>query len=68
MATRRRGRPKLPEDQIRTVSITILVTREERRWIDRAAKAADMSISSWARERILAGFGRGDTGTRPRGR
>ena len=58
MATRRLGRPKLPQERVRRISVSFLVTPEEYRWIRKVARGVDMTISSWARERILAGYGR----------
>lgn len=51
-----RGRPRLPDDRVREWSIHATVTRTEYLLVKKAAKAVDMSISAWAREKILAGF------------
>jgi predicted HicB family RNase H-like nuclease len=58
MAKRRKGRPKLPREATRRFSVHVLVTPEEHRRVKRAARASDMSISAWAREKILAGLPR----------
>ena len=58
MSERRRGRPRLPSERARRLSVHILVTAAEHRLIKRAAAAADMPVSSWVRERLLAGLGR----------
>lgn len=42
---------------IRTVFLPIRLTPAERREIDRAARAAGMRVSTWARERLLADAG-----------
>lgn len=57
MQKRGKGRPKLPRKEVRRFSIHLLVTEEEHRKIKRAAAAVDMSVSAWARERILRGLG-----------
>ena len=57
MRKRGRGRPKLAEPKVRRRSIHVLVTEEERKRIKKAAAAVDMSMSAWARERILRGLG-----------
>jgi hypothetical protein len=56
MAKRRKGRPNLPNEKVRRLSVHILVTPAEHKLIKKAAAAADMSMSSWARERLLAGL------------
>ena len=48
-AKRRKGRPKLPPDDVRRFMIGMTVTADERRRIKVAAEAEDLSISAWMR-------------------
>ena len=48
----------MPAERVRRLSIHVTVTPAEHRKIKRAAAAVDMSMSGWARERILAGLPR----------
>lgn len=45
------GRPPLPEGEARTVRVSALVTREEARAIERAAK--EQTVSTWIREVVV---------------
>ena len=55
---RGRGRPKLPAESVRKLSIHVTVTVEERRRIKRAAEEEDLSVSAWARRWVCEGLRR----------
>ena len=51
---RRPGRPRLPKKEAHGNVFGIRLTTDERRAVERAAKAADKSPSAWAREALGA--------------
>jgi hypothetical protein len=48
-----RGRPPKPKSERRTSQIHILLTEQERRVLDKAAKNQAMELSAWARQSLL---------------
>jgi hypothetical protein len=50
---RRRGRPELPPEEVRSVLLGVHVRPEEREWIRKAADGRGLSMSAWAREVLV---------------
>lgn len=48
------GRPKKPENDVKTYMLRIRMTEEERKVLDDAARAKSLQLSSWARSELLA--------------
>jgi hypothetical protein len=55
---RGRGRPRLPPEEVRMFAVHVTVTRDERRRIQLAARAEDVSVSAWLRRWIIEGLKR----------
>jgi hypothetical protein len=55
MAARKRpvGRPKLPRGEERESMLTLRLKPAERRELQKAAKAAGLTVSAWARRQLL---------------
>ena len=49
------GRPKKPEEDLRSKVIRTCVTASELHWIEAEAEKAGMSKSAWVREKLLFG-------------
>lgn len=53
MAKKRQGRPPIPKADRRLDSIRVAVTESEKKQIEKAAKAQELSISDYARNLLL---------------
>ena len=53
---RKPGRPKLPKGQVMAAPIQIRLNAEDRKAIEKAAKAKDQTVSDWIRTAIVAGL------------
>jgi hypothetical protein len=54
MKAKRMGRPPLAKKERKTTHLSVRFTTDEHRAIERAAKAAGVALSDWARGVILA--------------
>lgn len=54
MRAPRIGRPPLPKKLAKASLLSVRLTEDERREIDRAARAAGVGVSEWARRLLLA--------------
>jgi hypothetical protein len=52
-AKRARGRPKVAAERQRKFRVQVAVNLAEYRQVRKAAEAADMSVSAWARARLM---------------
>lgn len=48
-AKRKPGRPKLPKGQAKAMPLQIRLSPDDRKAIERAAKAKDQTVSEWIR-------------------
>lgn len=55
-AKRKPGRPKLPKGQAMATPIQVRLNLEDRKAVERAAKANDQTVSDWIRTAIVAGL------------
>lgn len=55
-AKRKPGRPKLPKGQAMATPIQVRLNLEDRKAVERAAKAKDQTVSDWIRTAIVAGL------------
>jgi uncharacterized protein (DUF1778 family) len=53
-----RGRPPKPKADRRTSQIHILLTEDERKAVDKAAKSKSLELSAWVRATLLAAAGK----------
>ncbi|HEY8749526.1 MAG TPA: hypothetical protein VIM11_16200 [Tepidisphaeraceae bacterium] len=49
-----RGRPPKAKSERRTNQLHILLTEDERRALDKKAKAESLDLSAWARQTLLS--------------
>jgi len=48
------GRPKLPKGQAKATPIQVRLNPDDRRKVERAAKAKEQTLSEWIREAMVA--------------
>jgi hypothetical protein len=48
------GRPPIPKKERKATLLSVRLTEEERRDVERAAKAAGVGLSEWARRVLLS--------------
>jgi predicted HicB family RNase H-like nuclease len=53
------GRPPLPKKERKAVHLSVRFTEAEHRELERAAKAAGVALSDWARSLMLGAVGSG---------
>jgi uncharacterized protein (DUF1778 family) len=53
------GRPELPLEKRKMVTLTLRLTAEERDLVDHAASEAGMKLSAWARKTLVQKAHRG---------
>jgi hypothetical protein len=53
-APKKMGRPPLPKREKRAAHLSVRLTEGEHRGCERAAKAAGLALSDWARSVVLA--------------
>jgi predicted HicB family RNase H-like nuclease len=63
MKAKRMGRPPLAEKERKATHLSVRFTRDEHREIERAAKAAGVALSEWARGVILSASSSGGADT-----
>ena len=54
---KRAGRPPLPEGNAKAVMLRVRVTADERKAIEKAAKASQKTVSEWLRGNLAAMIG-----------
>ncbi len=54
MKAKRMGRPPLAKKERKATHLSVRFTEDEHRGVERAAKAAGVAVSEWARSVILA--------------
>jgi predicted HicB family RNase H-like nuclease len=54
MGKKRRGRPKLPAKDRQAITITVRVSKADRKAFAGAAKESGQKLSDWVRENLLA--------------
>ena len=52
-AKRKPGRPKLPKGQAKATPIQVRLNPDDRRAVERAAKAKDQTVSEWIRSAMV---------------
>jgi hypothetical protein len=57
-AAKKMGRPRKPKGEAKEETLTLRLTRAERRDADAAAVKAGLAISEWARRAVVAACGR----------
>ena len=57
IAKKRMGRPPLPKGEKKKTHVSVRVTVEEHRKIERAAKVAGVAVSEWTRMVLLTAAG-----------
>ncbi len=57
MKAPRIGRPPIPRKERKATLLSVRLTEEERRAVERAAKEAGTGLSEWARRVLLAAAG-----------
>ncbi len=63
----RLGRPALPQEEVRKALIGVRVRLDERDLVKRAAEAAGMTVSDWARQILVREARRQALGTKAKG-
>ena len=56
-AKKRMGRPPIAKKERKAVHVSVRVTADEYRGFERAAKAAELGLSEWARAALLVAAG-----------
>ena len=57
MKAKRMGRPPLAKKERKATHLSVRFTEDEHRSVERAAKAAGLALSEWARSVIIAASG-----------
>jgi len=58
MAAKKMGRPRKPKGEAKEETLTLRVTKAERRAAEAAAARSELPVSEWARRAIIEASGR----------
>jgi len=53
MAAKKMGRPPKPKGEAKAEVLTVRLTKDERRAVDSASRAAGLAVSEWSRAALI---------------